>query len=81
MKYGRLGDESSPARRVHPTASHNTRVHGRETGHWHEADPAVAHRLQHTSRDGDLQLPVHSQVARTVTDGKWQARWTRLAIA
>jgi hypothetical protein len=36
----------------------------------------VAHRLQHTSRDGDMQLHVHSQiahVARTVTDGKWRA--------
>ena len=37
----------------------------------------MAHWLQHTSRDGDMQLPVHSQiaqVARTVTDGKWRAR-------
>jgi hypothetical protein len=25
------------------TGSHNTRVHGRETGQWHEADLAVAH--------------------------------------
>ena len=36
----------------------------------------VAHWLQHTSRDGDMQLHVHSQiahVARTVTDGKWRA--------
>ncbi len=32
------------------TGSHNTRVHGRETGQWHEADLAVAHWLQHTSR-------------------------------
>ena len=58
------------------TGSHNTRVHGRETGQWHEADLAVAHWLQHTSRDGDMQLHVHSQiahVARTVTDGKWRA--------
>jgi len=54
------------------TGSHNTRVHGRETGQWHEADLAVAHWLQHTSRDGDMQLHVHSQiahVARTITDG------------
>jgi hypothetical protein len=29
------------------TGSHNTRVHGRETGQWHEADLAVAHWLQH----------------------------------
>ena len=45
------------------TGSHNTRVHGRETGQWHEADLAVAHWLQHTSRDGDMQLHVHSQIA------------------
>jgi hypothetical protein len=31
------------------TGSHNTRVHGRETGQWHEAELAVAHWLQHTS--------------------------------
>jgi conjugative relaxase-like TrwC/TraI family protein len=58
------------------TGSHNTRVYGRETGQWHEADFAVAHWLQHTSRDGDMQLHVHSQiahVARTGTDGKWRA--------
>src|SRR3984885_8326302 len=58
------------------TGSHGTRVHGRETGQWHEADLTVAHWLQHTSRDGDMQLHVHSQiahVARTVTDGKWRA--------
>ena len=28
------------------TGSHNTRVHGQETGQWHEADLAVAHWLQ-----------------------------------
>ena len=58
------------------TGSHNKRVHGQETGQWHEADLAVAHWLQHTSRDGDMQLHVHSQIAhaaRTVTDGKWRA--------
>jgi hypothetical protein len=58
------------------TGSHNTRVHGRETGQWREADLAVAHWLQHTSRDGDMQLHVHSQiahVAKTVIDGKWRA--------
>jgi len=58
------------------TGSHNTRVNGRETGQWHEAGLAVAHWLQHTSRDGDMQLHVHSQiahVARTGTDGKWRA--------
>ncbi len=47
------------------TGSHGTRVHGRETGQWHEADLAVAHWLQHTSRDGDMQLHVHSQIAHT----------------
>jgi conjugative relaxase-like TrwC/TraI family protein len=58
------------------TGSHNTRVHGRETGQWHEADLAVARWLQHTSRDGGMQLHVHSQIAhtaRTATDGKWRA--------
>jgi conjugative relaxase-like TrwC/TraI family protein len=58
------------------TGSHSKRVHGQETGQWHEADLAVAHWLQHTSRDGDMQLHVHSQiahVARTSTDGKWRA--------
>jgi conjugative relaxase-like TrwC/TraI family protein len=58
------------------TGSHGTRVNGRETGQWHEADLAVAHWLQHTSRDGDMQLHVHSQiahVARTSIDGKWRA--------
>ena len=58
------------------TGTHGRRVHGRETGQWHEADLAVAHWLQHTSRDGDMQLHVHSQiahVARTTTDGKWRA--------
>ena len=58
------------------TGSHNTRVHGKETGQWHEADLAVAHWLQHTSRDGDMQLHVHSQIAhiaKTATDGKWRA--------
>jgi hypothetical protein len=58
------------------TGSHHARVNGRETGQWREADLAVAHWLQHTSRDGDMQRHVHSQiahVARTVTDGKWRA--------
>jgi hypothetical protein len=58
------------------TGSHSQRVNSRETGQWHEADLAVAHWLQHTSRDGDMQLHVHSQiahVARTATDGKWRA--------
>jgi hypothetical protein len=58
------------------TGSHASRAGGRESGQWHEADLALAHWLQHTSRDGDMQLHVHSQiahVARTVTDGKWRA--------
>jgi AAA domain/TrwC relaxase len=58
------------------TGSHHARVGGRETGQWREAGLAVAHWLQHTSRDGDMQLHVHSQiahVARTGTDGKWRA--------
>jgi hypothetical protein len=58
------------------TGSHAHRVHGRETGQWREADLAVAHWLQHTSRDGDMQLHVHSQIAqiaRTQGDGKWRA--------
>jgi conjugative relaxase-like TrwC/TraI family protein len=58
------------------TGSHHTRVNAQETGQWHEAELAVAHWLQHTSRDGDMQLHVHSQIvhtARTTTDGKWRA--------
>jgi len=58
------------------TDSHNKRVNGRETGQWHEADLVAAQWLQHTSRDGDMQLHVHSQiahVARTATDGTWRA--------
>jgi hypothetical protein len=47
------------------TGSHNKRLNGRETGQWHEADLAVAHWLQHTSRDGDMQLHVHSQITPT----------------
>ena len=46
------------------TGRHGTRVNGRETGKWREADLAVAHWLQHTSRDGDMQLHVHSQIAQ-----------------
>jgi hypothetical protein len=58
------------------TGSHHAKVGGRETGQWHEAELVVAHWLQHTSRDGDMQLHVHSQiahVARTRKDGKWRA--------
>jgi len=42
------------------SGSHSKRVNGRETGQWHEADLAIAHWLQHTSRDGDMPLHVHS---------------------
>jgi hypothetical protein len=58
------------------TGSHNTRLHGQEAGQWREAELAVVHWLQRTSRDGDMQLHVHSQiahVAKTTTDGKWRA--------
>jgi conjugative relaxase-like TrwC/TraI family protein len=58
------------------TGSHHRRADGRETGQWQEADLVVAHWLQHTSRDGDMQLHVHSQIAhvcRTRVDGKWRA--------
>jgi hypothetical protein len=58
------------------TGSHAQRADGRETGQWHEAELVVAHWLQHTSRDGDMQLHVHSQIAhicRTMLDGKWRA--------
>jgi hypothetical protein len=47
------------------TGSHNTRVNGRETGQWHEADLIVAHWLQHTSRDGDMQPIVRRLPNRT----------------
>jgi len=58
------------------TGSHHARTAGQETGQWHEVGLAVAHWLQHTSRDGDMQLHVHSQVAHvalTGKDGKWRA--------
>jgi hypothetical protein len=45
------------------TGSHHRRADGRETGQWREAELVVAHWLQHTSRDGDMQLHVHSQIA------------------
>jgi TrwC relaxase len=72
------------------TGSHARRVDSRETGQWHEAELAVAQWLQHTSRDGDMQLHVHSQVAhicRTVVMGsggrrtRWATRstWRRWA--
>jgi amidase len=42
------------------TGPPGSRVDGRETGPWHETDLAVKHWLQHTSRDGDMQLHMHS---------------------
>jgi hypothetical protein len=58
------------------TGSHATRGEGRESGQWREADLAAALWLQHVSRDGDMQLHVHCQIAhiaRTVADGRWRA--------
>lgn len=58
------------------TGSHITRVEGREPGQFREADLAVASWYQHTSRDGDMQLHHHNQIARvafTRHDGKWRA--------
>jgi hypothetical protein len=45
------------------TGSHVTRVDGRESGQFREADLAVASWYQHTSRDGDMQLHTHNQIA------------------
>jgi hypothetical protein len=63
------------------TGSHNKRVHGQETGQWHEAGLAVAHWLQHISRDGDMQLHVHSPATRrwtgcTTCAASWRSRCT-----
>jgi len=58
------------------TGSHVTRVDGRESGRWREADLIVASWYQHTSRDGDMQLHEHNQVAHvaiTREDGKGRA--------
>ena len=58
------------------TGSHVTRVDGTESGQFHEADLAVASWYQHTSRDGDMQLHHHNQIAHvafTRHDGKWRA--------
>jgi conjugative relaxase-like TrwC/TraI family protein len=58
------------------TGSHVTRVDGRESGQFREADLAVASWYQHTSRDGDMQLHHHNQIAHvafTRHDGKWRA--------
>jgi Helicase conserved C-terminal domain/TrwC relaxase len=45
------------------TGSHVTRVDGRESGQFREADLIVASWYQHTSRDGDMQLHTHNQIA------------------
>jgi len=58
------------------TGSHVTRVDGRESGQFHEADLIVASWYQHTSRDGDMQLHTHNQIAHvaiTRHDGKGRA--------
>jgi predicted RecB family endonuclease len=58
------------------TGSHVTRVDGRESGQWREADLIVASWYQHTSRDGDMQLHHHNQIAHvaiTRHDGKGRA--------
>jgi hypothetical protein len=58
------------------TGSHVTRVDGRESGQFREADLVVASWYQHTSRDGDMQLHHHNQIAHvafTRHDGKGRA--------
>jgi hypothetical protein len=58
------------------TGSHVTRVEGKESGQFREADLAVASWYQHTSRDGDMQLHTHNQIAHTAFtrhDSKWRA--------
>jgi conjugative relaxase-like TrwC/TraI family protein len=58
------------------TGSHVARVDGRESGQFREADLVVASWYQHTSRDGDMLLHHHNQVAHvafTRHDGKWRA--------
>jgi len=58
------------------TCSHVARVDGRESGQWREADLIVASWYQHTSRDGDMQLHEHNQIAHvaiTRDDGKGRA--------
>ena len=62
------------------TGYHGAKAAGRETGKFVEADLAVASWFQHTSRDGDMQLHVHNQIAHvalTRADGKWRAPYSR----
>jgi len=63
------------------TGSHNRRVHGRETGQWHEAELVVAHWLQHTSRDGDMQLHVHRRISRRRPTSRRAAKHGALDVA
>ena len=58
------------------TGSHAARVDGRESGKWREADLIVASWYQHISRDGDMQLHEHNQIAHvaiTREDGRGRA--------
>src|SRR5690348_12911142 len=58
------------------TGSHVARVEGKESGRWREADLIVASWYQHTSRDGDMQLHEHNQIAHvaiTRDDGNGRA--------
>jgi conjugative relaxase-like TrwC/TraI family protein len=58
------------------TGSHAERVDGKESGQFREADLIVASWYQHTSRDGDMQLHTHNQIAHvaiTRYDGKGRA--------
>src|SRR5215472_5838045 len=58
------------------TGSHGARVGGKESGRWREADLIIASWYQHTSRDGDMQLHEHNQIAHvafTRDDAKGRA--------
>ncbi|MGH3273480.1 MAG: MobF family relaxase, partial [Streptosporangiaceae bacterium] len=58
------------------TGHHGGGRSGEDAGRWEAADLAAVHWLQHTSRDDDMQLHIHTQIAhvsRTVSDGKWRA--------
>jgi hypothetical protein len=50
------------------TGSHNTRVHGRETGQWREADLAVAHWLQHTAEPVVILDDQRGEIGQLITD-------------
>ena len=58
------------------TGSHVARVDDKESGQFREAELIVASWYQHTSRDGDMQLHTHNQIAHvaiTRDDGKGRA--------